>query len=197
PRPAESLGAGADLVAFSGDKLLGGPQAGVLAGRSELVGALRRNPLCRALRVDKVTLAALEATLRLYREPERALREVPALAALGRLPADLDARARRLAAALAACGIGVEVVESRSVPGGGTCPGVELASRALALAGGDGGVEALARELRGGDPPVVGRVEGGRVLLDLRTVAPHEDGLLLTRLMEVVGAGPAGGGSDG
>lgn len=185
PRPADSLDAGADLVAFSGDKLLGGPQAGIVLGDAALVEALRRNPLCRALRVDKGTLAALEATLRLYRDPARAVAEIPALAALARTPEELDARARRLAGALRAAGVDVEVVESRSVPGGGTYPGVELPSRALALAGDGTDAGAVAAALRDGEPPVVGRVEEGRLLLDLRTVAPEEDATLLARITEV------------
>jgi L-seryl-tRNA(Ser) seleniumtransferase len=188
PRAPGSVEAGADLVIISGDKLLGGPQAGILVGRGELVAALRTNPMCRALRVDKATLAGLEATLRLYRDPDAALREIPVLRMLS-TPLDvLEDRARRLAGLLEESGAGeVEVRPGRGAVGGGTYPGVELDSWTVHLPPGPEGADARARALRTGVPPVVGRIEEERVVLDLRTVAPEEDGLVLERIRGVLG----------
>ncbi|HVW44632.1 MAG TPA: L-seryl-tRNA(Sec) selenium transferase [Amycolatopsis sp.] len=157
PDATTVLRAGADLVTASGDKLLGGPQAGLLLGEATLVERLRRHPAARALRVDKLTLAALEATLR---GPEP-----PVAQALGANPADLRERAQRLAAQLP----DAEAVDCVSAVGGGGAPGVELPSAAVSLP------ESFAVALRSGTPPVVGRVERGRCLLDLRTVAPADD----------------------
>jgi L-seryl-tRNA(Ser) seleniumtransferase len=163
PSVRESLEAGADLVCFSGDKLLGGPQAGVVVGRAELVERLRRHPLQRAVRADKLTLAALEGTLALYLEPERALQEVPVLRmALGSADA-VRARAERLAEL-----VGGEVEETVGRVGGGALPLAELPSFACAVE------EELAAPLRAGDPPVVGVVRDGRLLLDCRTLGDSE-----------------------
>ena len=163
PTAAATVADGADLVCFSGDKLLGGPQAGIVVGRAELVERLRRHPLQRAMRADKLTLAALEGTLALYLDPERARREVPALRMLGE-PADVvRARAERLAQL-----VGGTVEETSARVGGGALPLAELPSFAVALD------EALAVPLRAGDPPVVAIVRDGRCLLDCRTVADTE-----------------------
>jgi len=164
PDAATALTAGADLVTASGDKLLGGPQAGLLLGRADVVERLRRHPLARALRVDKLTLAALEATLR-----------GPLPPALVALSADVDGlreRAGALAAALAAAGVDAVAVDSTAAVGGGGAPGVELASAAVALPA------ALAPRLRAGSPPVVARVERDRCLLDLRSVPASADAVL-------------------
>ncbi len=161
PDAASTLRAGAALVTASGDKLLGGPQAGLLLGRAEIVERLRRHPLARALRVDKLTLAALEATLRGVGTPTRA--------ALAADPAGLRGRAEALREELAATGFDVAVSASTAVVGGGGAPGVELASWALSIP------ERYAAPLRLGEPPVVGRVERGRLLLDLRCVPPERD----------------------
>jgi len=163
PTAREALAGGADLVCFSGDKLLGGPQAGVVVGRAELVERLRRHPLHRALRIDKLGLAALEGTLLLYLEPERALREVPVLRMLHEEPAAVRARAERLAAAA-----GGAVEETVARVGGGALPLAELPSFACAVE------ESLARPLRVGQPPVVGIVRDGRLLLDCRTLTDGE-----------------------
>ncbi|WP_416062385.1 L-seryl-tRNA(Sec) selenium transferase [Rhodococcus indonesiensis] len=160
PDATSMLRAGADLVTASGDKLLGGPQSGLLLGEAGLVERLRRDPFARALRVDKLTLAALEATLTGPTPP------VPA--ALARRPDDLRHRARTICAALPA-ETEPEVVDSEGVVGGGGAPDVVLPSIAIALP------ERLAGPLRRGEPPVVGRLERGRLLLDLLTVAPEED----------------------
>jgi L-seryl-tRNA(Sec) selenium transferase len=159
PDAASVLQAGAALVTASGDKLLGGPQAGLLLGRADLVETLRRHPLARALRVDKLTLAALEATLRTPPTPTWQALRAPV--------EQLRRRAEAVREALG--GLAAQVVDTVAVVGGGGAPDVELPSAALALP-----VE-LAGPLRLGDPPVVGRVERGRLLLDLRCVPPEED----------------------
>jgi L-seryl-tRNA(Ser) seleniumtransferase len=163
PTAREALAGGADLVCFSGDKLLGGPQAGILAGRADLVEQLRRHPLHRALRIDKLSLAALEGTLLLYLEPERALAEVPVLRMLHEDGAHVRGRAERLARAT-----GGEVEETVARVGGGALPLAELPSFACAVD------ERLAAPLREHEPPVVGIVRDGRLLLDCRTLADGE-----------------------
>jgi L-seryl-tRNA(Ser) seleniumtransferase len=169
PPVRRSVRAGAALVAFSGDKLLGGPQAGLLVGVRGAIAACRTHPLARAMRIDKLSLAALEATLRLYRDPSLARRELPVLAMLD-APADVLAeRARRLAA-----GCGGTVVAAVARVGGGALPLLELPGPAVALEPGAAGPDRLAAALRAGDPPVVGRIEAGRVLLDVRTLAGDE-----------------------
>jgi L-seryl-tRNA(Ser) seleniumtransferase len=160
PQVRDALAAGADLVCFSGDKLLGGPQAGIVVGRAELAERLRRHPLQRALRADKLTLAALEGTLALYLEPERALREVPVLRMLAEPAEAIRARAERLAELT-----GGAVEETVARVGGGALPLAELPSFACAVD------ESLAAPLRQGEPPVVGVVRDGRLLLDCRTLA--------------------------
>jgi L-seryl-tRNA(Ser) seleniumtransferase len=169
PSVRRSVAAGTALVCFSGDKLLGGPQAGILVGRMDAVDACRRHPLARAVRIGRLPLAGLAATLALYRDPERALREIPALAMLAAEPEVLAQRAERLAAAT-----GGTVVEATGRVGGGALPLLELSGPALALdpPGGDAG--ALAAALRGGEPPLVPRILDGRVLVDPRTLAEEE-----------------------
>lgn len=162
PTPAESLRQGADLVCFSGDKLLGGPQAGVVVGRAEHVERLRRHPLQRAFRADKLTLAALEGTLLLALDPERR-DEVPVLRMLHEPAERVRARAERLASV-----IGGEVEETVARVGGGALPLAELPSAACAVE------EGLADELRNGDPPVVAIVRDGRTLLDCRALTDGE-----------------------
>ncbi|HKS46947.1 MAG TPA: L-seryl-tRNA(Sec) selenium transferase [Amycolatopsis sp.] len=165
PDATTVLRAGADLVTASGDKLLGGPQAGLMLGEAGLIERLRRHPAARALRVDKVTLAALEATLR---GPEP-----PVVRALNADQAGLRARAELIAAKVR----GAEAVDCPATVGGGGAPGVELASAAVSVP------ESWAARLRTGDPPVVGRIERGRCLLDLRTVDPGEDELLTAAML--------------
>jgi len=165
PTARSSVEAGATVVCFSGDKLLGGPQAGVIVGATEAVARVRRHPLARAVRIDKLSLAALEATLELYRDPARALREVPVLRAVAEPAAAVRERAERLAARL-----GGDVVATTARVGGGAVPLLEIESFACALDGGD----QLAAALRSADPPVVARVQEGRVLLDCRTLTDEE-----------------------
>jgi L-seryl-tRNA(Ser) seleniumtransferase len=163
PSVAESLAAGADLVCFSGDKLLGGPQAGIVVGRADLVEQLRRHPLQRAVRADKLTLAALEGTLALYLEPDAAVREVPVLRMVKDDPEVVRVRAERLAKL-----VGGEVEETVARVGGGALPLAQLRSYACAVE------EELAGPLRIGQPPVIGIVRDGRLLLDCRTLTDAE-----------------------
>ncbi|MGW4425711.1 L-seryl-tRNA(Sec) selenium transferase [Streptosporangium sp. NPDC004631] len=173
PDAASMLKAGAGLVTASGDKLLGGPQAGLLLGARDLVERCRRHPLARALRVDKLTLAALEATLRGPITPvHQALRADPAV---------LRDRAEALAARLTEAGVDARAVPSEATVGGGGAPGVPLPSAAVSLP------ERFAVPLRTGDPPVVGRAEGGRLLLDLRAVPADRDGDVLRAVLRVNG----------
>jgi L-seryl-tRNA(Ser) seleniumtransferase len=163
PCVRDALAGGTDLVCFSGDKLLGGPQAGIVAGRADLIEKLRRHPLHRALRIDKLSLAALEGTLLLYLDPKQALGEVPVLRMLHEDATAVRARAERLAHA-----VGGEVEETVARVGGGALPLAELPSFACAVE------EALAGALRDREPPVVGIVRDGRLLLDCRTLADDE-----------------------
>jgi L-seryl-tRNA(Ser) seleniumtransferase len=158
-----SVAAGAAIVCCSGDKLLGGPQAGLLMGRSDAVEKARKHPLARALRIDKLSVAALQATLRLYRDPERARREIPVLAMLSASEEALLARAQRIAVVPH-----TSVVSSTAKVGGGALPLLELEGPAVAVP-----VE-WAVALRLGDPPIMGRIRDGRLLLDPRTLTDSE-----------------------
>jgi L-seryl-tRNA(Ser) seleniumtransferase len=172
PRVADGLAAGAWLVLFSGDKLLGGPQAGCLVGRREAVARCRENPIARAVRADKMTLAGLEATLAIYRDPAVAVREIPVLRMLTLDPGALAGLARRLAAVCPA-ELRPELVPGESAIGGGSFPGVTLPTTLVALDAGALGPDGLALRLRLGDPAVVARVTGDRVVLDPRTLPEH------------------------
>jgi len=190
PTVQESIAAGADLVTFSGDKLLGGPQAGLIVGRAPLIAALRGHPLARALRVDKTTLAGLEATLLAYLR-DRATEEIPVWRMIAAAPEALRARADRLAAAIRPdegrtrederCI--VTVIGCESAIGGGSLPGETLPSYAVALSGAQ--PDALARALRQGTPPVVGRIVEDRLLLDVRTVLEEQEDALVGVVRDV------------
>lgn len=177
PVARASVAAGADLVLFSGDKLLGGPQAGLIAGRKDLVHKIERDPLMRAFRPDKMTLAALEATLRLYLDDDSAIRDVPVLRLLSAPVAELRARAEALAAPLRSLpGVrSVSVRPEQTFAGGGSLPGQAIASMALAVEGVSRSAAELARRLRVGEPAVLGRVKRGLLLLDLRTVFAEQE----------------------
>ncbi|HEU4588944.1 MAG TPA: L-seryl-tRNA(Sec) selenium transferase [Gemmatimonadales bacterium] len=177
--------AGADLVLFSGDKLLGGPQAGCLVGRSDMVDRCRRNPFARALRADKLTLAALEATLGLYRDPERARREIPVLAMLTASAEELGTRAADLARACPA-ELNPELRPGSSAVGGGSFPGAHLPTTLVALDPGPLGAEGLALRLRLHDPAVVARIADGRVMLDPRTLPPESIGAVALAVKDSV-----------
>jgi L-seryl-tRNA(Ser) seleniumtransferase len=170
PTPTERLAAGADLVMFSGDKLVGGPQAGLIVGRADVIARLRKDPLARATRPDKTTLAAVAATLGLYRAG-LAVREVPVWRMIATRADDLRARAEALVARLDGPAAAVRPAALASTVGGGSLPGETLPSWGIAVPGSD----ALLARLRRGEPAVIGRIEDGRVLLDLRTVDPGRD----------------------
>jgi L-seryl-tRNA(Ser) seleniumtransferase len=166
----EAIADGVDLVAFSGDKLLGGPQAGIIVGRTAAIARLRANPLLRALRVDKATLAALAATLRLHLDP--AVRErIPFYRMLAATPGQLRARAAALQLE------GASVIDTTAYAGGGTLPLDPIPSAGIAFAPGIGATRALAA-LRTGAPPIVARIEDDRAIVDLRTVAPDDDAVV-------------------
>ncbi len=174
PMPGQALAAGAGLVTFSGDKLLGGPQAGIIVGRADLVALLKQNPMRRAMRLGKLSLAALEAVLRLYRDPDRLAERLPALRILTRPVEEIEAQAYRLAPAME----GAEVVTVASQIGSGSLPVERLESRALSLsAPGGKALEARAAAFRRLPVPVIGRISEGRLLFDLRTL-DDEDAFL-------------------
>ena len=182
-----SLRAGAELVLFSGDKLLGGPQAGLVVGRGELVGRLARHPLARAVRADKLTLAALEATLAAHLAGRRD--ELPVWRALLLTPAELRPRAAAVAAAV---GPAASLRTGASVAGGGSLPGEGLESVLVEVDPAPAGAAAVLARLRAGDPPVVARAERGRVVVDLRTVPPEQDALVARAVAAALGSPAAG-----
>ena len=186
PRVRAVLADGVDVVTFSGDKLLGGPQSGIVAGRSELVERIRRNPLMRALRVDKMVYAGLEATLRAYVEG-RAEEEIPALRMLTASVETIRDRAMVFAGLLqnAAPEFGAEVLAGRSVPGAGSAPGIDLPTALVVLHHPILSAHELDSRLRASDPPVVARIENESVVLDLRTVRPDEEHELLDCLLHL------------
>lgn len=180
PLISASIVTGADLVLFSGDKLLGGPQCGIIAGKAAIIQKIEKDPLMRAFRLDKMTLAALEATLRLYRDPQKAIRAVPALRMLTTSLADLKRRCESFAEWLRAIsGLTVGVREDVAFVGGGSLPDVGVPTIVLALSAEGVSEGELATRLRTGTPSVVGRVQDGRVLLDLRCVFERQEEELL------------------
>ena len=192
PLVSASIAAGADLVLFSGDKLLGGPQCGILAGKAELIQRIERDPLMRAFRLDKMTLAALEATLRLYRDPANALREVPALRMLTTPLAVLKERCEAFAEWLRAIpGIMVGVREDVAFVGGGSLPDIGVPTAVLAVSAESISESELAARLRTGTPAVVGRVQDSRVLLDLRCVFERQEEELLEAVRLAVLSSPS------
>ncbi|MEW5991242.1 MAG: L-seryl-tRNA(Sec) selenium transferase [Chloroflexota bacterium] len=188
PMPRERLAAGADLVTFSGDKLVGGPQAGLVVGRRDLIARLRRDPLARAMRPDKTILSAVAATLALYRAG-RAMAEIPVWRMLARSLEDLRRRAESLEVALPAGA--ARVVELESTVGGGSVPGETLPSVGLALATSTGNAATdLLAHLRIGSPCVIARIERDRVVLDLRTVEPRDEEALVAAIARALAGGP-------
>jgi L-seryl-tRNA(Ser) seleniumtransferase len=180
PTPREALAAGADVVTFSGDKLLGGPQAGLIVGRADLIERIRKNPMKRALRVDKMTLAALEAVLRLYSDPEKLVKRLPTLRHLARAPADIEKQAQRLLAPLQAALDGTtqaEVVAVKSQIGSGSLPVDLLPSHGLAVSvtgkRRSAAAAAIAQAFRSLPSPVIGRVKDGAFIMDLRCLEPE------------------------
>ncbi len=175
PLAGEAVRTGATLVVMSGDKLLGGPQSGIIVGKATAIAELKKNPLARALRVDKLTIAALAATLQLYRDPARAIREIPILSLLAHSVAQLAARAQMISRTLTEMDILHRVIASVGSIGAGAFPGATLESRAIAMT-----VNAVALEqmLRRGPVPVVARIHDGELLIDMRSVLPAEDTIL-------------------
>ena len=181
PTASVALASGATLVLMSGDKLLGGPQAGIILGRGAAIARLRKNPFARAMRVDKLTLSALEATLRVYLEPERALKEIPVLAMLTERIEQIESRARSVVSSLRSSSIDAEVAPSTASVGGGAFPTADIASRAVVLST---DAERMEEKLRHGEPAVIGRIADGKLLLDLRSVLPREDGVLVQAIVK-------------
>ncbi len=175
PLAGEAVRSGATLVLMSGDKLLGGPQSGIIVGKAAAIAELKKNPLARALRVDKLTVAALAATLQMYRDPARAIREIPVLSLLASTPPQLEARAHAISRILADNGISHSVTASVGSIGAGAFPGATLESRAIAITT---NAVAMEQTLRSGPVPVIGRIHDGALLLDLRSVLPAEDASL-------------------
>jgi L-seryl-tRNA(Ser) seleniumtransferase len=171
PGVRDGVASGVDAVVFSGDKLLGGPQAGILVGKRAAIDACRADPLARAVRADKLTLAALEATLALYRDPDQARRDIPVLRMLTE---DADTVQRRAQALQRAVGQGAELVEGESEVGGGSFPGATLRTWLVRLDPPRLAPDVLAERLRSGDPPLVARIAGDHVVLDPRTILPEQ-----------------------
>lgn len=184
PTVQESVRAGADVVCFSGDKLLGGPQAGIILGKKSYIGRLGRHPLMRAMRVDKMTLAALEATLRCYAD-DTAPREIPTIAMLAETPETLLARAETLCAAIGEAGVKAFVVEAEDQVGGGSVPLQALPSYAVAIIP-EEGADALEARLRRRARPIIGRIDHGRYLLHVRTVREEDDAYIARTLAEAM-----------
>jgi L-seryl-tRNA(Ser) seleniumtransferase len=190
PTVSEAIASGADLVLFSGDKLLGGPQCGIMVGMRAAITRIESDPLMRALRLDKMTLAALEATLRLVSDPDRAAMNIPLWSMITMPVSELERRARALATALRdELGFRAAVVPAESFIGGGSAPVLPIPTAAVAISPpfptSHGSEEALARAFRRGDPPLVARVQKGMVLLDVRTVPIESDPDLLDAVRKV------------
>jgi L-seryl-tRNA(Ser) seleniumtransferase len=183
PSVLDSLRAGVDVVTYSGDKLLGGPQAGLLSGRPDLIARMRANSLFRALRVDKLTYASLEATLLAY--VQRDYDSIPTLKMMSLTKEEIGRRAETLAAQVRSEKFNVEIIDGESVIGGGAAPSSALPTRLLALSCDGVSADELAARLRASDPPIIARVEEGRVLLDLRTVFPDEEPLIAAALHRI------------
>jgi L-seryl-tRNA(Ser) seleniumtransferase len=184
PMVQESLSAGADLVSFSGDKLLGGSQAGIIIGKKKLVDRIKKNPLNRAVRIDKLTLVALEGVLRLYQDPEQAVKIIPTLNMLCLSMDSLKSSARRLRRRLRALklpGVSIDTAETVSRVGGGALPLHQLKSRAVVIVPEDKTFSAarIESELRKNEPPVIARIEEDKVLMDMRTVQEEDYGVIV------------------
>lgn len=183
PTARDALSADATVVMMSGDKLLGGPQAGIIVGKAHAIARLKQDPFARAMRVDKMTIAALGATLALYREPERALREIPTLAMITADVGTIRARSAAVAAILGGSGIGVRVVDTVASVGAGAFPTREIPSAGIAL---DGDANRLEQKLRAGPMPVIGRITDSQLLLDLRSVPAAHDDVLISSIVRAL-----------
>ena len=194
PTVRSSIEAGVDVVSVSGDKLLGGPQAGIIAGKREYIARLKKHPLARALRLDKMTLAALEATLRLYLDPASALEEIPTLRMLTRRPSDVAASARLMVDRIVEAtgdAFWVAAMPDVSRAGGGALPLADIPTTIVTVAPRTMSANRLEERLRLGCPTIVARIRDGHVILDPRTLAPHEEALIVDRLAEIAAGDPA------
>jgi L-seryl-tRNA(Ser) seleniumtransferase len=183
PSVLDSLRQGVDVVTYSGDKLLGGPQAGMLSGRSDLIARMRSNSLFRALRVDKLTYAALEATLLAYVKGDHDA--IPALRMMRLSKEEIGTRSQAIAERIKFSRLSVEVLDGESVIGGGAAPSAVLPTRLLAMTCEGMSADELSARLRASDPPVIARVEEGRALLDLRTVFPEQDEAVVQAIRKI------------
>ena len=183
PTAREAIDAGATVVLMSGDKLLGGPQAGIALGSREAIARMRKDPFARAMRVDKLTIAALSATLELYRDPELAVREIPALSMIAAPADEIRNRCQAIVAALDDRGIESRVTESVATVGAGAFPVHGIASYAVAIAGEANVIE---RKCRGGDTPVIGRISDDRFLLDMRSISEKLDASLVEAIVSAL-----------
>jgi L-seryl-tRNA(Ser) seleniumtransferase len=188
PTVQESVTAGADVITFSGDKLLGGPQAGIIVGKKEAVNRIKKNPITRALRIDKLTLAALESTLRLYRDEEKAVRTIPTLQMIMLPLKEVQKRAQHLAQALTDIGdkrLQVQLIERSSKTGGGALPLIELPSLCVAVQIKDMSTNALEKAMRSNNPPVIGRIEDDLFVMDPRTIQQDELSIIETAFVNL------------
>lgn len=183
PTVQESVATGADVITFSGDKLLGGPQAGIIVGKTGIVDEIKRNPLTRALRIDKLTLSALESTLRLYRDEAKAIRMIPTLRMLTLSSKEIKEKAKQLAARLQAIDnarIDTQVLQRSSKAGGGALPLLNLPSQCVSIKIQGCSANTLERQLRDNDPPIIGRIEEDMFIMDLRTIQEEEISIIET-----------------
>lgn len=198
PTIRESVAAGADLITFSGDKLLGGPQAGIILGKRSIMAAIRKNSLTRALRIDKLTLAGLESTLRLYRNEKQAMAAIPTLRMLSLTSGAIEVRAEKLAASLMAIGddrLDVQVLRRTSKAGGGSLPLLELPTRCVGIRVAERSAQSIERFMRQNAPPIIGRIETDTYLMDLRTLQDDEAPLVEQAIRTLLSPPPSGNGS--
>lgn len=190
PLASASIRAGADVVLFSGDKLLGGPQCGIIAGRRDLIDTIAKHPLTRALRVDKMTLAALVETLRLHQDLEAAEQHIPLYSLLATPLENLQNRAERIAPQMAAAAAikTAEPIKSQTYLGGGSVPSQQIDTWCIALTPATGNVDQLSNQLRTGVPSVFGRIQQDRLMLDLRSVFPRQDVVLVDAINQLDGS---------
>jgi L-seryl-tRNA(Ser) seleniumtransferase len=189
PTVQESVAAGTDIVTFSGDKLLGGPQAGIIVGKKSIVDQIKQNPLARALRLDKMTLAALESTLRLYRDEEKAVGMIPTLRMLTMKIGDIEARAANLSEDLESIGkamLKITIIERSSRAGGGALPLLELPSRCLAVRVRGMSANTLEKNMRENDPPIIGRIEDDAYTMDPRTLKDEDLPIILKAFEKII-----------
>ena len=189
PTVQESVATGADVITFSGDKLLGGPQAGVIVGKTGIVDEIKRNPLTRALRIDKLTLSALESTLRLYRDEAKAIRSIPTLRMLTISSQEIEEKAKQLATRLQAIDktrIDAQVLQRSSKAGGGALPLLNLPSQCVGINIQGCSANKLERQLRDNDPPIIGRIEEDKFIMDLRTIQEEEISMIETAFTSIL-----------